>query len=1013
MVKALFFCLTLPCAVFAQLSGKDLYPQPHNYIVQQYNSENGLPQNSARDLLLDRNKFLWIATENGLVRFDGQRFRIYNTLNTPVLQMNRFAVLSEDARREVLIRSEFDPSVIFKVRPDYSIAVDSALTRLPHKLISFHSNGIFDEAPLLKALSDTALQNILLQATTYWILNEKEVVIRYGNDWYYLSTSPQKLVRLPVEPEQNEVQYAFFKQDIFGMFRKGGRLVFFKHGEPAPVQLDASMTPIVKGAQAPGAQKIFVYTKGGLTIAKVDNDIYALDIGHDTLKAKLLFKDLQFLEDQPFYSFQYDSSSGRLFIGTQHEGLFVVSPRQFHALTYSGKDFTSNVFMACQTLPGNRLLTSNGIFDMDHRSGDILFPTEERLDRHCLYKAADGSIWLSRHKMLTIYDSTFTHATFVNTFLMDSYITAILHGSDGAIWISTISSLWKWEKGRLSQVIDRYPAFIGHPIETMAESSPGTLWIATWDGIYVCHMATGKLEEKPLFPHVYARCIFQAKDKRIFIGTYGNGYFSYNNGRFMPLPQDSRKYLANVHTILEDDKGYFWMSTNHGLFRVRENDLENFTAGRDDPVLFEYFDKTFGFNTNEFNGGCTPAAVTDRAGNFYFPSLNGVVYFNPDSVSDPSHNATLVIDDLSVDSVPFDHKQNIRIPPDFNRIVADVSIPYYGLEDNLNLEYTIDAAGGKWYPVGRDGRIIINRLPYGKYALSIRDRSNNNNQAAVGITFQVLPHWYDTRLFYVLLVVVLVGVVLLFFWLRTRILRNQNFRLQAKVEERTSELAQSTLLKQKLVSVIIHDLRSPLFSISLLINHLTRYHQEMDVPEIHEQLEQLDDACKGICRFTTDFLTWFNSQKDGFTVRYEEIHLEEFIRETGVLYKDILVRKKIDFYTEIPPGLTMVSDRNILAIIIRNLLDNAVKYTIAGSILVRVEQNMDGILVQVVDTGPGMTADKVQLLLNSEHKNPVDSTSSFGYRFITELVRRLDGHLSIDSAPGQGTVVSVLHPSRA
>ncbi|HLZ87053.1 MAG TPA: ATP-binding protein, partial [Puia sp.] len=110
---------------------------------------------------------------------------------------------------------------------------------------------------------------------------------------------------------------------------------------------------------------------------------------------------------------------------------------------------------------------------------------------------------------------------------------------------------------------------------------------------------------------------------------------------------------------------------------------------------------------------------------------------------------------------------------------------------------------------------------------------------------------------------------------------------------------------------------------------------------------------------------------------------------------------------------TLVSDRNILAVIVRNLVDNAVKYTISGSILVRVEKQEGGVLVQVADTGTGMSAEKVNRLLNAEQKATLESSSSFGYRFITELVRRLEGHLTIDSTPGKGTTVSIYYPALA
>src|ERR1700755_1924256 len=111
----------------------------NNYDIKQYNSENGLPQNSATGLLLDKNDFLWITTQNGLVRFDGRRFKIYDKSNTPAIRSNRFTVIAESSQREVLLGSSFDPAEIFKVGPDYKLVTDTARTRLPHKFLHLNA----------------------------------------------------------------------------------------------------------------------------------------------------------------------------------------------------------------------------------------------------------------------------------------------------------------------------------------------------------------------------------------------------------------------------------------------------------------------------------------------------------------------------------------------------------------------------------------------------------------------------------------------------------------------------------------------------------------------------------------------------------------------------------------------------------------------------------------------------------------------------------------------------------
>jgi len=205
----------------------------------------------------------------------------------------------------------------------------------------------------------------------------------------------------------------------------------------------------------------------------------------------------------------------------------------------------------------------------------------------------------------------------------------------------------------------------------------------------------------------------------------------------------------------------------------------------------------------------------------------------------------------------------------------------------------------------------------------------------------------------------------------------------------------------------MHDLRSPLFSMSLLISHLGENFKHMKAEEVEDLLRQLESSSRGISQFSTDFLTWYNSQMNGLTIRKEPIELETFIRETGVLYKDIADRKRLTLDYQTMPGLVVYSDRNILAVILRNIIDNAIKYTRAGGVSVGTEKKDGHIIVTVSDTGAGMTVGKIAEILSYSENGPVLVTTSFGYRFITQLTHRLGGELRIDSEPGKGTVVTM------
>ena len=1015
LVKVLLFLL-INGSVCAQSNGDPLLLTAERYVVRQYNSENGLPQNSAKDLLLDKNNFLWISTENGLVRFDGQHFRIYNTANVAGLRSNRFDVLSLTAGQDIHLTTAFDGSEIFTITPGYKIVLDTQATLLPHKFISHYSNGIFDCTPLFDHYSrskegsvDTALLNDLCRSTSYWTLNEHEIIIRHYNDFYYLDNATEEVTKLAVGLKRDNTQ-ACFLNGIFFFRDDTGKPVFFKNGKQTDIKVDPSVLDKWKVFESYPPPDFFMGAKGDQAILRDHSDIYELTIENNVLKANLLFGGLRFLDNIPLYSFQYDKKWRRLFIGTQNSGLYVISPRIFRALTFETKDFNDNIFMALQPLPGGKLLTSNGILDVKGGHGNNLFDDEDKPGRNCLYRARDHSIWLSKRNHLLIYDSDFSRVIYRDSIELGSPIECVAEDHSGAVWVASTTSLLKMEGGKLHPELVRYPAFVRHNIESFMEVSPGELWLATRNGMYAYDIATNRVRDNPVLPNVYVRHIFKAKDNSIWIGTYGDGFFKYVDGRFIPLPLDPQKYLATAHAFLEDDLGFFWISTNHGLFKIRKEDLDKAAGGNTRRYFYYYYDKLSGFNTNEFNGGCNPAALRDAEGNFYFPSLNGIVCFRPDSTRYDLPDNAIFIDRIAVDSAGPGDTKTIRIDPNFNHLVVDISTPFYGLEDNLRLEYKLDPMDDNWSAVDRNGKIVINRLLAGKYTLRIRKMAGWGPDAVsyAGVSFKVLPHWYNTTAFMIFLSVLLAGLIFILLRLRTQFLRRQNFRLQMKVDDRTLELEESTLLKERLISVIMHDLRSPLFSQSLLINHLDEKYDVLDKTEVREILGYLKESSSQMCQFSSDFLIWYNSQKGGFVIKSEPVVLDELVRETVAFYKDMARRKGISIEYDIPAGMTYFSDSNILSIILRNLVDNAVKYTRRGSIRIVAERTDEGVRIRVDDTGSGMSAEKIREIMSYTDDDMNKATATFGYRFITELVRKLGGTLNIGSNPESGTTVEVV-----
>ncbi len=151
--------------------------------------------------------------------------------------------------------------------------------------------------------------------------------------------------------------------------------------------------------------------------------------------------------------------------------------------------------------------------------------------------------------------------------------------------------------------------------------------------------------------------------------------------------------------------------------------------------------KESGFNTNEFNGSCTPSGITLGNGKFSFPSLDGLVQFYPDSIHEALPDSKIFIDKFQVDGKEQDIGRDLSLPPSFQHIEVEVAAPFFGLPDNQQLEYNVKGLDHNWYPVNNENKIVLNRFSYGNYILQFRKQAGfgPNNFITTSLSFYIRP----------------------------------------------------------------------------------------------------------------------------------------------------------------------------------------------------------------------------------------------------------------------------------
>ncbi len=232
------------------------------------------------------------------------------------------------------------------------------------------------------------------------------------------------------------------------------------------------------------------------------------------------------------------------------------------------------------------------------------------------------------------------------------------------------------------------------------------------------------------------------------------------------------------------------------------------------------------------------------------------------------------------------------------------------------------------------------------------------------------------------------------------------------ISRKNEELEMSNSTKDQLFAIIGHDLRKPalaLRGISGKVNYLISKNEFELLNKLGAQIEQQAQAMH---QLTDNLLIWAISQRNTLKVKDIVVDIQSLVKDALAPITPLAQSKSVGINVDIP-GLRVVSDPDILLVIIRNLADNAVKFSDPGDMVhVEAGEIPAGFFIEIRDTGVGMSSEKTELLFSSEATRSESGTAGekgagLGLRLVRELAVRLGGHVKITSQEGQGTTVRV------
>jgi signal transduction histidine kinase len=493
------------------------------------------------------------------------------------------------------------------------------------------------------------------------------------------------------------------------------------------------------------------------------------------------------------------------------------------------------------------------------------------------------------------------------------------------------------------------------------------------------------------------------------------------------MPLDKEKYLLYTHCFMPDKNGFCWISTNRGLFKAKISDMIRGFTEKNPTIYYHYFGKNDGIEMTELNGGCTPCAIQLKDGTLSFPSMDGLLWVHPDTIPDIVPGSNVFIDEMITDDTTFtNYFENIILPAGTNSITIKLSYNGWGNKENIYFDYRL-GKDAPYKPVKiDDGAIIqLDNLPAGEYELTLRKLNGygEDNYAYKTLNFKIEKYWFNRWWFYLLCFIAALGLVRIYLWYKTQKLEADRLALEKQVAEKTQTLQQknaalekSNSLQTRLISIISHDIITPLKFMAVGGKELMEKHDIMPEALRQETVQEITNTAQELQLLSTNIMNWMKYQNESRKQIKENFNLYDVSTQVTGILKSIAKQKNINLKNDISEDLTIYQYYEPLKILLYNLLSNAINFSMSGVIHINAKP-MDGhIRLTVKDEGVGMTPEQIKNILSDDFiisSANIDNRkgNGLGYLIIKDLLKMIEGRIEIESTKGKGTLVSITIPS--
>lgn len=1015
--------LAFPFYLLASPAGIPLSIHLDELLVKRWAVAQGLPTTNLNNLLQTKDGYLWIASFDGLIRFDGLRFTTFDKNNlseasggTIELVTNGFHELAEGDDGTLWIGTQGAGVLRYRAGRFTAVPLDSSSgprqltirSILPegpdHAWVGVSDHGVYEvRRGVLAPIDEPLLRGVTVRDIArgadgaLWFATEGHGLVGLSGDETRLLTVEDGLssdaVTAVCAPAEDQVWI--------------GTLEGLN-------QLSGGSIRVVPELASLEIYRLRCDGEGNLWIA-TDQGLYRLHENH------LMLERLNERSDYEIHGVTaaMPGREGNLWLISTTAGLLRLKPSKFRNLTPNNGLASARIDALTEV--GDTILigANDGTIQAVDRGGTNLrrltHPLEGVRIRHLLEDSA-GTLWVSSFAGLLRIDGDGEHLLTTADGLPTNQVRFVVEDSAGTLWIGTRNGGVARRRGDGPvDVIDRSDGLASNFVFSIEEICSGPLsgrfLVGTRGGLNVV-TADGNVERVlSATEGLPGTIVFNT-----LTDTAGDTWISTNGGFCRMSREGGMKTLASrgglpSETIFDaeiDGQGAFWLSSNIGVIRLDQDVATAFMDSEIEAVESTLFDDRDGMAHRQ-----TTAAVEflkAKDGTLWFPTPGGLSILDPARIPKNEVPPPVHVDGIWADGKALPIRGEIVVDPGVQRLRLRFAAPSLSEPAKVVVRYRLEGFDGDWIDAGSERQVTYTNLDPMSYVFRVIAANDDGvwNEKGASLRVVVQPRFYETWGFRGAAATLLAFMTFGLFRWRMKAVRAHNRQLEETVAKQRRmerelqalihELGRKNNELESFTYTVSHDLKSPLFTIQGFLGLLEKDATDGRHDEVMRNIHQIRQAASSMSQLLNDLLVL---SRAGRITGTPELVDMDVVAEEAVAVTTGRAREKLVNVVIEPSLPSVVGDRTRLVQAIQNLVENAVKFT-GDTMEPRVEishETRDGETVFFVrDNGLGISPDKQKEIFEVfQRLDPSSDGTGIGLSVVERIVEGHGGRIWVES----------------